>query len=200
MRKQIWTLAICLAGMLSIVTAEAAMVLPVNVEELAGRAEKIFVGTCTSVEQKVNANGVPVLEVTYAVQEGIKGEVGATVTFQQLDSTRSDPSVTTGSSQSPYRVNSIWKAAAASVKLPTYAKGEKALLFLARPGQMGVTAPIGLFQGKLPISTSSTGEQLITNTALKKTALKDSALPAPGQTAQYERFLTALRTIVQPQR
>jgi hypothetical protein len=200
MMRRIWTLTIFIAGMLSTMTAEAVMVLPVNVEELASRAEKIFVGTCTNVENKVNASGIPVLEVTYSVQEGIKGEVGATVTFQQLDSTRGEPASRASSAPSPYRVNSIWKAAATSVRLPTYIKGEKTLLFLARPGQMGVTAPIGLFQGKLPISTSTAGEQVITNTALKKTALKDSTLPEPGKTAQYERFLTALRTIVQPQR
>ncbi len=196
--RRIWTLTICIAGLLSTMTAEAAMVLPVNVEELAGRAEKIFVGTCTNVEKKVNANGISVVEVTYAVQESIKGEVGTTVTFQQLDSTRSEPPAPASASQSPYRVNSIWKAAATSVRLPTYVKGEKTLLFLARPGQMGITAPIGLFQGKLPISTSTTGEQVITNTALKNTALKDAMLPEPGKTAQYERFLTTLRTIVQP--
>jgi len=186
--------------MLSTILAEAAMVLPVNVEELASRADKIFVGTCTNVETKVNAHGIPVVEVTYAVNESLKGEVGETVTFQQLDSTHQVSSGATGASQSPYQAHSIWEAAATSVRLPSYAKGEKALLFLARPGQMGITAPIGLFQGKLPISTSTTGEQVITNTALKKTALKDSTLPEPGKAGQYERFLTALRTIVQSQR
>ena len=200
MMRRIWTLTVFIAGMLSVMTAEAVMVLPVNVEELVSRADKIFVGTCTNVESKVNAHGIPVVEVTYAVKESLKGEVGETITFQQLDSAQHASSGTTGSTQSPYRVHSIWEAAATSVRLPTYAKGEKTLLFLARPGQMGITAPIGLFQGKLPISTLTTGEQVITNTALKKTALKDSTLPEPGKTAQYERFLTALRTIVPPQR
>jgi hypothetical protein len=200
MKRRIWIITVFIVGTLSTTLAQAAMVLPVNVEELAGRAEKIFVGTCTKVEQKVNANGIPVVEVTYSVQEGLKGEVGKTVTFQQLDAARGEPSAQASSSQSPYRVNSTWKAAATSVRLPTYAKGEKTLLFLARPGKMGITAPIGLLQGKLPISTSANGEQVITNSALKNTALKDAALPEPGKAAQYDRFLTALRTILQPQR
>jgi len=198
--KKIWTLIIFSVGIFSTVLAEAAMVLPVNVEELAKRADKIFVGTCTNVETKVNAYGIPVVEVTYAVNESIKGDVGETVTFQQLDSTPQTSSVEPLASQSPYRSHSMWEAAATSVKLPSYSKGEKTLLFLARPGQMGITAPIGLFQGKLPISTSTTGEQIITNMALKNTALKDVSLPEPGKTAKYENFLTALRSVVQPQR
>jgi hypothetical protein len=200
MMRRVWTLTVFIVGMLSTMRAEAIMVLPVNVEELARRADRIFVGTCTNVEAKMNAHGIPVVEVTYAVTEGLKGNVGETVTFQQLDTTHRVSSGAAVSSQSPYRARSIWEAAATSVKLPTYTKGEKTLLFLARPGQKGVTAPIGLFQGKLPISTSTTGGQVITNTALKNTALKDVALPEPGKPAQYEHFLTALRTIVQPQR
>ena len=61
------------------------MVMPFNVEELARRAEKVFVGTCTKVSHKVNDRGIPVVEVTFAVAETIKGEAGSTVTFQQFD-------------------------------------------------------------------------------------------------------------------
>ena len=71
---------------------EAVMVMPFNVEELAKRAEKVFVGTCTKVSHRVNEQGVPVVEVTFAVAEAVKGEVGTTVTFQQIDPHRQQPS------------------------------------------------------------------------------------------------------------
>ena len=50
--------------------------------------------------------------------------------------------------------------------LPSYTPGEEVLLFLAAPGKLGLTAPIGLTQGKLPVTTLASGEKIITNTSL----------------------------------
>lgn len=169
--------------------AEAAMVMPLNVEEMARRADKIFVGTCLKVEREVNAQGIPVLTVTFAVSEGLKGAVGNTVTFQQLDPTPQQPA-------NP-RVRSMWSAAALA-GVPMYSPGEEALLFLARAGKLGLTAPIGLFQGKLPVTTTPAGKKRITNSALKKTQLTAVPLPAPGKDSQYEQFVAAIRAMARP--
>jgi hypothetical protein len=177
--------------------AEAIMVMPFNLEELARRAEKVFVGTCTNVSHKVNDRGIPVVEVTFTVAETIKGEVGSTVTFQQFDAqTQPPPQPTTANDRIRELPQGIF-AKAALIGMPAYWPGEEVVLFLAAPGKLGLTSPIGLVQGKLPITTLASGEKMVTNTALRKTATTDSTLPDPGKTARYDHFLKALRTMTQ---
>jgi hypothetical protein len=177
--------------------AEAVMVMPFNVEELARRAEKVFVGTCTNVSHKVNESGISVVEVTFVVTETIKGEVGSTVTFQQLDAQTQPPfQPTTANDRIREHPQGIF-AKAALIGMPTYRPGEEVVLFLAAPGKLGLTSPIGLVQGKLPVTTLASGEKMVTNTALRKTATTDSTLPDPGKAARYEHFLKALRAVIQ---
>ena len=176
---------------------EAITVMSFSVEELAARAEKVFVGTCTNVSHKVNDRGVPVVEVTFAVAETIKGEVGSTVTFQQFEAqTRLSPPSAAANDRIRELPQGIF-AKAALIGMPTYRLREEVVLFLAAPGKLGLTSPIGLVQGKLPITTLASGEKMVTNTALRKTASTDSTLPDPGQTARYDHFLKALRTVLQ---
>ena len=85
MIRKAWVIIALLVTMDFSTRAEAVMVVPFNLEELARRAEKVFVGTCTNVSHKVNERGIPVVEATFVVTETIKGEVGSTVTFQQFD-------------------------------------------------------------------------------------------------------------------
>ncbi len=197
MNKRAWVIGMLLAGLMFTTGAEAAMVMPFNVEEMTQRAEKIFVGTCTKVEHTVNAQGMPVVEVSFAVSETLKGEVGDTVTFRQIDPA---PQRQTGSepqSGSRFRVRGLWSAAVLA-GVPAYAPGEKALLFLAREGQLGLTAPVGLLQGKMPVTTTASGKKLVTNSALKRTERVDLALPEPGKAGGYDQFVTTIRAIVQP--
>ena len=166
------------------------MVMPLSVEELTQRADKIFVGTCIQAERGVNAQGMPVLTITFAVAESLKGVTGETVTFQQLDPTPQP-------SPNPH-IRSHWSNAAL-VGLPTYTPGENVLLFLAKPGKFGLTSPIGLQQGKWPITVGSTGKKSITNRALRPTTLSNNALPAPGKAAHYQKSVAAVRVLAQPQ-
>jgi hypothetical protein len=169
--------------------AEAVMVMPLSIEEMTQRAEKIFVGKCTHAERSVSPQGIPVLTLTFAVGEVLKGNVGLTVTFRQLDPSPQSP-------RNP-RVRSIWSGAALA-NVPTYTPGEESLLFLAREGQLGLTAPVGLLQGKLPVATAPTGEKQITNSALKQTQRPNISVPEPGKAAHYGQFVAAIRTLVQP--
>jgi len=197
MKRKTWTTIALLVIIGFSPRAEAVMVMPFNVEELARRAEKVFVGTCTNVSHKVNDRGIPVVEVTFVVTETIKGEVGSTVTFQQFDAqTRLPPPPTTANDRIRELPQGIF-AKAALIEMPTYQLRQEVVLFLAAPGKLGLTSPIGLVQGKLPIITLASGEKMVTNTALRKTATTDSTLPDPGKTARYDHFLKALRTMVQ---
>jgi hypothetical protein len=196
MKRKVWVIIALLVIIGFSSRAEAVMVIPFNVEELARRAEKVFVGTCTNVSHKVNDRGIPVVEVTFAVAEAIKGDVGSTVTFQQFDAQTRFPQPTTANDRIRELPQGIF-AKAALIGMPTYRLGEEVVLFLAAPGKLGLTSPIGLVQGKLPITTLTSGEKMVTNTALRKTATTDSTLPDPGKTASYDHFLQALRTVIQ---
>lgn len=196
MQRKLWIICTLAVALLCSAHVDAVMVTPFNVEELTKRAEKVFVGTCMKVSRSVTTQGIPVVEVTFAVTESVKGDVGTTVTFQQIDPQGQRPTVTSPAPDERVSENpqSIFSAAAIAT-LPRYTPGEEALLFLAAPGKFGLTAPIGLTQGKLPVTTLASGEKIITNTALRQTTLTDSPLPGPGKTARYDRFLTVLRTI-----
>jgi len=196
MQRNLLLLGSFIFTLLLVTHADAVMVTPFNVEELTKRADKVFVGTCTKVSHGVTVQGLPMVEVTFAVTEAVKGDVGTTVTFQQIDPQGQRPTVAAPApgeqvSENPQGVFS----AAAIAGLPRYTPGEEALLFLAAPGRFGLTAPIGLAQGKLPVTTLPSGEKMITNTALRKTTLTDSSLPDPGKSAGYGRFLAVLHTI-----
>jgi len=199
MQRKLWAIAILPIALIFSVRTEAIMVMSFTVEELMARAEKVFIGTCTNVSHRVNDQGIPVTEVTFAVSEAVKGEVGTTVTFQQLD-TQAQQRPLRSASQDLLQENPQGFAANAVIaNLPNYLPGEEVLLFLAAPGKLGLTAPIGFTQGKLPVTTLTSGEKVITNTAFTKTTAANSTFPDPGKTAQYEQFLKALRALTQPE-
>src|SRR5512147_671733 len=85
MQRRFWVIGVLIVALCFPTHTAATMVMSISVEELAARAEKVFVGTCTNVSHRVNGHGIPVTEVTFAVSEVVKGEIGTTVTFQQID-------------------------------------------------------------------------------------------------------------------
>ena len=188
MNRRGWMIGLVLGGTLLTATAEAFTSLPLSVNEMVRRAEKIFVGTCTGVEESVNEYGLSVLTVTFTVQEDLKGEVGRTVTFRQLNPIQPPP---------PHPGVGGLRLAISTFGLPSYNRGEEAVLFLARAGKIGLTAPLGLAQGKMPVSAVTTGEKQVTNTALKTESALHSTIPASGTAGEYAQFVTAIRALVQ---
>src|SRR5581483_4870427 len=125
------------------VTTEAFTLAPFNVEQMAGQAEKIFAGSCIAVEENINERGLSILTVTFAVHDALKGNVGETVTFRQLNPIQPPP-------PRP-EIGGLW-AAIPTFGLPSYTKGEEAILFLQKEGRTGLTSPLGFQQGKLPVA------------------------------------------------
>jgi len=199
MQRKLWGTGIFMVALCFPTHAAATMVMSITVEELAARAEKVFVGTCTNVSHRVNGLGIPVTEVTFAVSEVVKGEVGSTVTFQQIDTQAQQGPLKAASKDILQENPRGFFAKAGIANLPNYRPGEEVLLFLAAPGKLGLTAPIGLTQGKLPVTTLTSGEKVITNTAFKKTTATNVAFPDPGKTAPYAQFLKTLRGLTQPE-
>lgn len=181
-------LASCLSFNLLATQASAFSLAPFSVQQMAQQADKIFVGTCISVEEHMNAYGLSVLTITFAVHEALKGNVGETVTFQQLNPVQPP-------SANP-RVGGL-RTDISTFSLPRYESGEEAVLFLAKKGRIGLTSPLGLSQGKIPVSVSQTGQKMIKNTALREEGRYQSGIPARGQAGEYRQFVTAVRALVQ---
>ncbi len=181
-------IGLLLAGVLRTATATAFTALPLSVAQMAQRADKIFVGTCTAVEEQVNEYGLSVLTVTFTVHEAVKGEVGQTVTFRQLNPIQPPPAHP--------GVGGL-RLMISTFGLPSYTSGEEAVLFLAKEGKIGLTAPIGITQGKMPVAVASAGAKQVTNRALQAEASPNPAIPAPGQAGEYTQFVTAIRALVQ---
>jgi len=114
---------------------EAAKVKAVNLEQLVGKAERIFVGTCTAVEEiKVPGTQLPATRYTFLVSESLKGELDEVVVIRQFgirDSGGEDRR-----SVGP-RIPGM----------PIYEEGEEVILFLAGDSKVGMTSPIGFSQG-----------------------------------------------------
>lgn len=183
-----WTISLLLVGVLMTAKAEAFSAFPFTVTQMAGGAEKIFVGTCTAVEESVNEYGLSVLTVTFAVQEPLKGTLGSTVTFRQLNPVQPPPSQP--------GVGGL-RLDIASFGLPSYTPGEATILFLAKDGRLGLTSPLGLAQGKMPVSVTGDGHKQVTNRALKTESPQNPAIPLPGGTGDQAQFIAAIRTMIQ---
>ena len=170
------------------VTTEAFTLAPFNVQQMTRQADKVFAGTCVSVEESMNEYGLSVLTVTFTVHDVLKGNLGETVTFRQLNPMQPPP-------PRP-EIGGLW-AAIPTFGLPSYTKGEEVILFLQKEGHTGLTSPLGFQQGKLPIARVTNGEKAVTNMALLTEPSPTSAIPPIGKTGNYERFVTAVRALVQ---
>src|SRR5262245_60030489 len=84
-------IGLLLVGAFMTAKAEAASILPLSVEQMTKAAEKIFVGTCVAVEESMNEYGLSVLTLTFTVQDALKGDIGQTVTFRQLNPVQPPP-------------------------------------------------------------------------------------------------------------
>lgn len=183
-----WMIGLLLVGLFIVAKTQAASILPFSVEQMTEGAEKIFVGTCTTVEESMNEYGLSVLTLTFVVQEALKGDIGQTVTFRQLNPVQPPP-------PQP-GVGGLWLDIR-TFGLPSYAPGEKAVLFLAKEGTIGLTSPLGLAQGKMPVSVTSAGEKQVINQAWRIELPQNSAIPLPGKAGDYTQFVTAIRTMIQ---
>lgn len=134
--KRNW-IALCVLAALA-ATAHATTLLPLDALELARRADRIFEGEVVSVERAIDENRLPVMFVTIRVTDGIKNAYpGETITFKQIDEFIPG--------------------------LPHYEAGEHVLLFLAGVSRLGLTAPLGLGQGRFRVGEDVLGRKMLIN-------------------------------------
>ncbi len=120
--------AIAAAGLL-----QASITVPLSLEKMTDRAERIFVGTCTSTHSYWKERKIWT-DVTFQVERHLKGKAVAQVTFRQLG----------GSVREPAPV------AMRVAGMAEFRAGESALLFLERAHD-GTETLLGLSQGRVPL-------------------------------------------------
>jgi len=156
MRRRIaWSCAgaIALAGLAVIPPAQATTVKPLNLEEMTARAATIFSGRCLTVRVMHDAAlGADVTVVTFHVDRALKGTLGATHRIRLLG----DVGLTDSD-----------RGAGA---LPGFRPGEEVVLFLYGESALGLSAPVGMGQGKFAVLEDKHGEKIAVN-ALGKGAL-----------------------------
>jgi hypothetical protein len=135
-----------LLGLVLLVTASPAAaltVLQLNLEQLTALSEKVFVGRCVAVEADGEFKGQRVQKVTFEVIDTLKGEPSKSVTFRQLGTVDGGEDF---GMKDGVRIHGLER------DLPTYQVGEEAIVFLSGAGGSGLTAPVGLAQGKFAVS------------------------------------------------
>jgi hypothetical protein len=186
-------------ALIAVSTAPAASVLPVNLEEMIERADRVFSGRVVRVwHTEDSTTRLPVRFTTFEVIRAIKGKPGATVTIKQLAS----------------RVPGQVSMAAGT---PFFPYGQEFVLFLTPESALGFSNPIGLFQGRLPVVTEPGGQKKVlgaftpdrllsglknrwvTLSVLSAKAHSGAALQGLGQGAtsvDYGQFMSILATMV----
>jgi|GEM_PF-1701343 len=130
----------------------AFMMLQLNLEQLTALSERVFSGKCISNVPKKDEEGRSIQEVTYQVIEMLKGDPVDQITFKQLDS----------ASVGKKKVGNL-TLHSLDLDLPQYKVGEESIIFLSADGPIGLTAPIGLQQGKFLVKKSVSGEKRVVN-------------------------------------
>lgn len=154
MRRILVTSCLLLALAMS---ARATTLLSVDAAELARRADRIFEGDVLSVARILDENHLPVMVVTVHVTEGIKNTLtGETISFKQIDE------LIPG--------------------LPHYQPGEHVLLFLAGVSRWGLTAPLGLGQGRFHVGRDELDRSILVNEFNNRELFQKSRVLASSET------------------
>ena len=130
--------------------AQAAVVKPMNLEEIITTAHYIFSGICISVDRRyddvTDRDGI---FYTFSVSKIIKGEESSEFTFK-MSSVASDLG-----------------------QVPTFKPGEEVVLFLYGKSTQGFTSPVGLGLGKFTVLRSPSGEKVVVNAHNNTDLFKD---------------------------
>jgi hypothetical protein len=131
----------------SLTLSRASQVRPLNLEEMAGRADRVFLGRCVQVTAELDADlGQMVTYATFVAQRSAKGGVRGQVTIRLLgDQTASD---------APNR---------SMAGVPRFRKGEEVILFLYKDSRRGLTSPVGLGHGKFVVVRDKDGQKRALN-------------------------------------
>ena len=142
MRTRLLTAMLSLLAATTSLTATTVRI--VNLSEMVQASDRVFHGRCVSAREMTHSNGLPIVEYTFLVSNGIKGTVeGERVVFRQLQASRARGFGIAG--------------------LPVFRKGQDLVLFLAADSRIGLTSPTGLSQGVFSVVQDRRGKLAIVN-------------------------------------
>lgn len=134
-----------LAGVLLVPPAAASLVVQLDLVSLHSRAGTLFHGRCTGRQEFPEAKPFPYTEYTFTVIDAVKGcrdgggKALETLTIRHAG-TRAGYVRPDGLEVAPLRLG-----------LPEHEVGEEAILFLTPESRLGLSAPVGLTQGKFKV-------------------------------------------------
>jgi len=144
-RTPVVTLLAC--TLLCFSLAHASRIRPINLEEMALRADRIFLGRCTGVQVERDPDlGQMVTYATFVTRRTVKGSANGKVTIKLLGDQVEDGGPGRG----------IEGAA-------RFREGEEVVLFLYGDSGRGLTSPVGLGQGKFVVFEDKQGKRLALN-------------------------------------
>jgi|SRR5579871_6143706 len=169
-------------------TSAASTVLRMSNEDLAKRANTIFLGKCVEKEAKAQGSFV-VTEYVFEIEDSLKGsaEKGKRFTFKALGGTVGDKG---------YAISGA----------PTYAKDEEVVLFLDQEHpKTGCRHAIGLAQGKFTVKLDPETKKKHLVRDLGGLTFVDASgkvdeKPAAGEKLELEAFLKEIRGHVEKAR
>jgi hypothetical protein len=121
--------------------ALATQVRELSLAEMARSAGPVFSGRVTAV-QPDQVHGLPVTRVTFQVVDGLKGVTGGATTLTFLGG---------GNSGQFTRI---------VLGMPTFSVGEDWVMLVYPPSEIGLTAPVGLYQGAFRVNGNQGGGPL----------------------------------------
>ena len=127
------SLGLLLAGVV-LDCSHAAVVKLANLQVLTEESERIFVGECRSIGSDTIDN-IPFTTYDFRVVEAIKGVTGDQVVVRQYGLIR------------PIPIGNGLARATRVEGMPKYETGKHYLLFLVKESPIGLSSPVGLFQG-----------------------------------------------------
>ena len=187
MQKSVRRLVVVLAALcatLACLPATATMVESFNFDEMVQRADRIFSGTVTAVEHGVTAEGAPYVAYTFAVSDSFKGDVGTTLTIRQFGFGAAQP-----------RGDGLYQTFKVP-SMPAYKKGEEVFLLASAESELGLSAPIGLFQGAFRLNRDVDGEVLANNGSDNVNLFKDMTR-VPAAVKSHRRGPVKLSALVE---
>lgn len=134
-------------------SAHALQMLHRNLQEISAISERAFVGKCVAVREifEPEKNIPPQTEYTFEITDVLKGELGSTLTFRQHGLLR------------PHVVGENAAYVGRSAAMPVYREGQEYVIFLIGDSSLGLTSPVGLYQGVFLIKADETGKKYVMN-------------------------------------
>jgi hypothetical protein len=152
-------------------------------EQLSARAERIVAArVIESRDVESELLGHPVRELTFEVEQSLKGDAGAgaSLKIRMLDTVAG---------------------------MPRFEPGEEVLLFLHAPSALGLTSPVGLGQGKIDLVRDKHGQRVAVSRGSAGSLLRDvspetlSVLGAGAQRAlDADKLFDTIRRLVETER